>query len=291
MSDQRPAPSRRRIVVGAGGLLGAFLLGWFVLSLLGVGGGKASRPARAAVPSTSAAAPFSDCKSCHNDPDAIFARADKRGLNFRHAEHFEKVTSDCAVCHVAKPHTGTTTIKPDHERCFACHGTGTATVVRTGRLIAPGSCITCHKLGTIPKPATHTSGSWLSGQHGAQALAASTKSTCANCHAPQSCTSCHGLTMPHPEGFTGAAHVTAVNKAGASVCQRCHGSGSSSRISGARTGTSCESCHHPMKPAGQPMRSFHQEYIEHRSTAECARCHTIETFCTRCHGREDGDDD
>jgi hypothetical protein len=290
MSDQRPGAIPRRLVVAAGALLGVALLGWFVLSLLGGEGDRGSRPARVAAPSTSPAVAFGDCKGCHADPDAIFMRADKKGLNFRHAIHFEKATSDCAACHVAKPHTGTGTVKPGHERCFACHGTGTATIVRTGTVIAPGSCTTCHKVGTIPKPATHATGRWLSGQHGAQALAASTKNTCASCHTTQSCTSCHGVTMPHPKGFTGATHVSTVNKVGAAVCQRCHGGGSSARISGARAGTSCESCHHPMKPAGQSMVSFHQEYIEHRSTAQCARCHTIATFCTRCHGSE-GDDD
>lgn len=284
MARLRAVPAGRRVVV-----LGVLLVG-VVAGVLaaGVVFGDADgdqRPAAVAQPTPSRA--FGNCRDCHADLDAVFAQPARAGMRFRHAVHFEKASSQCSDCHVAQPHSPTGTVKPDHERCFACHGTGTATVARAGGVIAPGTCVTCHVPGTIPKPATHASKTWVTGQHGQQALSASTKATCAGCHTEKSCSSCHGVTMPHPAGFTGGGHVATVNKVGAAVCQRCHGGSSSSRV-----GSSCESCHHPMKPAGQSMRSFHPDYIEHRSTAECARCHTVASFCTRCHGREgEGGDD
>ncbi len=291
MSADSPPPGRRAprphwwwLVVGAGLLLvvaGASLL------LLG-GDGAPNAQASGPAPAGQSLQAFKDCRTCHRDLDlALLTGRAMKGMLFSHDKHFAKGEADCASCHVADPHGSATpasayaAVKPDHLRCFSCHGSGTGTVQRTGPMLASGECDTCHAKGTIPKPASHTVPTWLDGGHGAAAQDPVTGPTCLTCHTKADCTKCHGLEMPHPAGFGGAPHGRlASTTAGRALCATCHGK------TAAATTSFCESCHHPGKPGTTSMVTAHPGLVSSQGESTCYTCHDKSAFCTKCHGIE-----
>ena len=275
-----PSPRQRRwrwLYVG-GGAVGIVVLA--VAGLLVIGGGdQPGGRANAGSAQPASALSFSDCRGCHRDIDLIFEQGRAlKGIQFTHAKHFAKATSDCASCHVAQPHLINATVRPDHLRCFSCHGAGTGGVTRAGPQLASGECSTCHVPGTIPKPASHKTSTWLQPDHGKAALDSASAPTCLTCHTHSSCTTCHGLEMPHPVGFEGAAHGKVPTGKNYALCAKCHG-GNATAVK-----AFCEGCHHPGKPAATSMVTAHTSIVGSQGATTCYRCHDAASFCTKCHG-------
>lgn len=98
----------------------------------------------------------------------------------------------------------------------------------------PSYCKGCHGV-EMPHP-----GSWQR-THGKAAAAPGAK--CETCHELSWCTSCHGLRMPHPAGFL-PNHGLEAERAGTSVCLRCHGQ------------ESCDECHYRSAHPNVPKTGF-----------------------------------
>jgi len=214
---------------------------------------------------------FLDCTKCHGDLDKVFKQGKVPDLKYTHEMHFGKGVSDCSVCHPGNTHEPDTINKPTMGRCFTCHGV-------TKVAIAPGECSTCHPPGLPKKPPTHLVSTWLPGGHAEEALA--NEFECLTCHRPSFCQSCHGLTMPHPDGWAEEPHTLAFSD-DPDACQRCH----------ARAPDRydfCDTCHHPQGPKDVPWREYHPSVVKGQGAFTCFQCHS-ETTCSSCHvrGKED----
>ena len=162
-----------------------------------------------------------DCVECHDTSKAIAA-------NFR--------MSNCQTCHAdgvpagaVAPSSHTRNVKPEfhnesfrqhHEaeasaadaKCFVCHTNVTPA------LQAKNQCNSCH---LVMKPVSHTA-RWKDDIHGK--WAALDRTSCATCHASDSCVRCHNelprshLPLPLFKGGTHAVPATLDQRA----CMTCH---------------------------------------------------------------------
>ena len=97
---------------------------------------------------------------------------------------------------------------------------------------------------------------------------------CATCH-QQQFYECHGLELPHPEGFTGLTHAEQFYD-DAALCDRCH----PRQPLVARD--ACDSCHHPEGPKDSTWIDWHPNVVTDRGAENCFRCHATDT-CRTCH--------
>ena len=140
------------------------------------------------------------------------------------------------------------------DTCLSCHD-GTE---------APADCDVCHMHAPLDS-ATEVAGS-----------ANPTPTTCDGCHSPateRDCIDCHGLELPHPDGFMATHAGRANNEPG--LCGRCHEG---------LTATSGCVCH-----GGQENvhGTFEAWFPRHGPSARITgaggcNCHTV-NFCGYCH--------
>lgn len=202
------------------------------------------------------------CLKCHDLSRRISMRY---GTLIDHKDHAER-NGSCISCHMWTAHPAADAEKPllMMERCFTCHG-------RTAAAEAPGTCETCHPASFALSPQSHNADSWRSG-HGKAALKKS--QPCSMCHEDQFCTSCHGIEMPHPQGWakgrTGHAVVAKVDR---QMCIQCH----------RESPDFCTMCHHQgYEPAGGPWVDQHPRTVSRRGASFCMGCHTP-LYCVKCH--------
>lgn len=208
---------------------------------------------------------FVGCTDCHGDLDRVFKEGGAPTLLYTHEKHFAKGVSDCAQCHPANTHEPDQINKPTMSRCFVCHGLSKAA-------IAPGDCTVCHPPGMPAEPASHASDRWVPKEHGE--IARDDQFECLTCHEQTFCSSCHGLRLPHPEGWQEETHVQAFFD-DAATCESCH----------PREPTQaddCDSCHHPQLAKGEAWRAFHPRVVKSEGAQECFECHDPAT-CASCH--------
>lgn len=152
------------------------------------------------------------CSSCHNGTDAktIGWRGPARvatNLRFSHVEHTRKSarageTQTCLSCHSADHDAGGTqparfmvVARAEPSKCISCHEHEAPEHLAVGN-----ACSSCHKtlakaaeladstIAAFPRPRSHEGATFLS-SHGKQ-LGAEV-SSCATCHARESCARCH----------------------------------------------------------------------------------------------------
>jgi hypothetical protein len=212
---------------------------------------------------------FLTCTDCHGDLDKVFKQGGVPDLKFTHEMHFSKGVSDCSVCHLPDTHTPDRINKPTMSKCFTCHGVTKVSIVQS-------TCDTCHPPGIQQKPTTHLTSTWLPDGHAKDAL--KDQFLCMTCHKPTFCTACHGLTMPHPDGWAEEPHTAAFFDS-PGVCQQCH-----RRAPDAYD--FCDTCHHPQGPKGTPWREYHRNVVIDEGAFTCFQCHS-ETTCSSCHVRHE----
>lgn len=208
--------------------------------------------------------PMSDevCLQCH-DPGR------KATSGFRilidHVEHAKR-NGSCVSCHVRTAHPIETRGRAMSlmTQCFTCHGTAEQPA-------ASAECSTCHPAGYELVPASHQQASWARG-HGDTSVA--DPKQCTMCHERPFCDDCHGLAMPHPEGWAAGPQGHAVlAQQDPAVCERCHG----------RLPDLCTMCHHT---SYDPMQGTwidqHDLEVEQEGSAYCERCHKP-AYCSFCH--------
>lgn len=223
-----------------------------------------------ATPVDATASSFLGCTDCHGDLDKKLSKGLVPNLKYTHERHFATGVSDCAVCHPTPAHEADQINKPTMARCFLCHGV-------TKKAIAPGACSTCHPPGMPSKPESHLVSDWVTAKHAK--MANDDRFQCLTCHQESFCSSCHGLQIPHPEGWAQEAHTVAFFD-DPNVCQRCHERAPDQP-------DFCDTCHHVQGPEGEPWRQVHPSIVRSRGAFDCFQCHNPAT-CATCHieGRE-----
>lgn len=233
---------------------------------------RASREAAPSTPPAPATDAFTGCVgTCHEDLDKVFKEGRRPNLLYRHEEHFALGVSDCSVCHPANTHEPDLINRPTMSRCFTCHGL-------TRAAIAPGDCEVCHPPGMAPVPETHMASRWAQGAHGK--LAKTDRFECLTCHLERFCSSCHGLTLPHPENWAERPHAVAFFDE-VQLCGECH-------PRAPEQPDDCDTCHHPRATQDVGWRATHWRVVSDEGARECFGCHDPNT-CATCHvqGRED----
>ncbi len=241
-------------------ILAAAVGGW--LFLRNQHGGTAS-PTSTSPPASAESPVFEKCAQCHGNLDKSLLAGDVARLpTFTHAAHSAVSTASCSQCHDPDTHG----VTPPMDRCFACHG-------QTPAAFAPGRCTLCHSLAFIPSPRSHAD-DWAN-QHGV-GLQANAES-CTLCHdTTQFCTSCHGVEMPHPAGWSTDAHALAYFETGAKTCARCH------QLEASNSRDDCDGCHHPQGRVDVSWRVAHPKVVQTVGGSACFACHEPAT-CVRCH--------
>jgi len=218
----------------------------------------------------------SSCASCH--PQGYCAACHRGRLPASHLArrwseaHGSTTGSDtglCAACH-------------ELSTCDSCHGiamphpdgfagahreVGQSTDVCAKCHSDEAFCRGCH---SQQRPASHDS-AWLAA-HGAGA--GGDTATCSLCHrdTERYCDGCHGLPMPHAEGYRGPAHATDATSMGG-ICAGCH------------TATECDDCHGLTVPHVPGFPDAHgTQALELYDN--CVQCHDENDECNACHGLE-----
>lgn len=177
------------------------------------------------------------CLKCHND---IPARA-----NARQHHSVSGQASKCAACHDA--HDGTI----------------------PGMLKAPlmKLCERCHEISDI-KPKDHTPE--FVKEHGKKFKP--TNRLCRSCHGRNGCQDCHGIEMPHPQGFSTKHGEVATSQP--QVCSRCH------------QRNDCNKCHESAPPSSHDSEDYavkgHGNEYREKTAQYCSLCHE-RNFCAQCH--------
>jgi hypothetical protein len=225
-AEARSIIARRTLLLLLSALVGAFVVsgcggfetGETGTSVSSVSSGAFVTEARRLAPETGH---FATCPDCHAYLDPPGAERPLLVETFGHEVHLQRGAT-CVDCHPTPVHAEEGTRKPGMAQCFTCHG-------QDSDAQASAECGLCHPPDMPLQPASHTE-AFFAGGH-AESVALSGTEECFVCHEGDEesfCTGCHGLAMPHPEGWidpTGpgpGAHVPrAYDDAG--VCVRCHG--------------------------------------------------------------------
>ena len=161
-----------------------------------------------------------------------------------------------------------------------CGGSGsdveaaTTTTTQLAIKISDDTCLSCHedflasRSGEDIKKFSHS-------------LHVQQRISCSTCHSAvghsgvaipgrESCDACHGIEMPHPQGFD-KSHGKAVTEAGSDeVCRTCH-----------NVYLHCQTCHGLQMPHPDDWVGKHGEIAFPRLKV-CSTCHEP-SFCLSCH--------
>ena len=193
------------------------------------------------------------CFECHTPLADAKAR-----VRFSHSKHAERGLH-CNACHTSEDHAKPPAGQRDRhtwgvsKACVACHDGQQAS----------DKCRTCHADTAVITPASHQRADFPRG-HGKDEATLS----CTYCHQRRECSNCHGLELPHPNGF--ARSHAAEAKAKPQTCGTCH------------EPNWCTTCHN-----GLPMPHPASFKAVHGRTDQrlCAKCHD-KAFCTACHSSQ-----
>lgn len=231
------------------------------------------------------------CTQCHS-ANRVFTPSE--GVIIDHDVH-EENGIHCAVCHNRTAHvedfdltlTDPKTGEPNRKHqdfmrmqgCFRCHSQdGTSELGKP----APGECSACHPPGFELKPANHSEpGFYEAGgeSSGHWKLNEAEPGYCRICHNESVfCVDCHGVEMPHPEGFL-KGHGEAGTK-NAAACAKCHAKGK--LASDPKSMEFCNNCHHSGADPSRPWLEQHVEIVRAKGAGPCFECHKP-TFCAECH--------
>jgi len=107
----------------------------------------------------------------------------------------------------------------------------------------------------------------------------STINECFTCHVREEfCDVCHGVEVPHPEGFVDQ-HGQTFTAADGVNCAICHNKTGDP----ANDSATCTLCHHSTyDPTTGPWRTRHDDSVRVVGSGPCFKCHQ-ETYCASCH--------
>ena len=193
------------------------------------------------------------------------------------------LTAVCAVCHA-------------QEFCASCHvNAASVPLIRSMPTDPRVAELARARRPVYPEPASHRDAAW-SAAHGN--LARAGIAACANCHARESCFTCHlepsrvEVAAQLPRRARGGAQ--GVNLAGHRPPDHVAGFAAEHRTAAGAGDQRCSRCHAPRFCAtchdGAASPRFHGvNFVERHSQAvytqeaECASCHQVQAFCVSCH--------
>jgi hypothetical protein len=218
------------------------------------------------LPGGSAAATVSNerCLLCHEEGMEVVTV--KNGIRMDHRATTEE-RLPCQGCHPNTGHAVGSQVAVGYTMndCLQCHNAANNN---------PATCDICHEGrtraredGTAATPWQVTHGSQWQGTHGMGDL-----DTCSACHAGSYCRSCHGIELPHPQGFASTHGAEVIAAGGRGDCLLCHDSGA------------CDECHGVPMPHPTAFLQGHSELVETEGSESCDRCHA-KSSCDDCHTR------
>jgi ubiquinol-cytochrome c reductase cytochrome b subunit len=162
---------------------------------------------------------------------------------------------------------------------------GDKTMATANRQANAQTCATCHTQAFCTnchmgaKPKSHEQPNFVAqgirgagrgkSGHALEALRKGVQS-CATCHEQKFCANCHGMPMPHPQGFV-RTHIQEARR-NLALCQRCHDWGEQS----------CRQCHAKRPPSHTAdFRETHPQRLADGG-ASCQVCHG-RNACADCH--------
>lgn len=198
------------------------------------------------------------CTKCHaNAPSGVL---ESKGLRIKHDRCAEE-PSPCDTCHGAVAHGEAVRWRRAAimDDCLACHE-------RTG---SPVECDTCHS-GRLERDRV-TTGPWqvTHGPRWQQTHGMGDLDSCAACHEPAKCVSCHKIEVPHrTDIYNSHGKLAAREDPG---CPTCHTNASW-----------CTSCHGMEMPHPAGFLKAHAKSSRSRQDSRCLACHAPED-CVNCH--------
>jgi nitrate/TMAO reductase-like tetraheme cytochrome c subunit len=196
------------------------------------------------------------CLSCHG---VVMGRpTTSRSLAIRHSSC--STGALCSDCHSGTAHASAVRWRRTYSMnvCIGCHLAEQASRdCETCHVDAPGEASTSQGAAKTVHESNwksiHGMGDW---------------NTCAACHSPSYCASCHGIPLPHAGDFA-TRHSETVSAAPDS-CAKCH------------TEAFCLDCHGTPMPHEAGFTPRHPAIVETSGESGCLRCHLKED-CTNCH--------
>ncbi len=273
------------------------------------------------------------CARCHDGQSrprvAVPARTHTpSNLHFSHQRHATASAAggrapECVACHRAPGESGAMNVgRPVQRDCAVCH------TAAAGHIDSRVDCRQCHvaltqatslaaeRIAAFPRPASHGAADFLH-THGPTADVAAT--TCAVCHARESCERCHldAARIPAVTALARDSRVAALVAGRApsypkpashgATWKWGHGAQAAAHAVGCadcHTRASCRSCHRqgelraldaipapaPSDPRGvrlpaasvHPPRFVSQHATDAAAGTNCEACHA-RSFCTDCH--------
>lgn len=206
------------------------------------------------------AVPDTACLRCHSSQKLFRKVVTASGLRMSHKGLIGR-GHRCIDCHADVAHAvpAARATRPTMSSCATCHNNVDVT----------GACTTCHAESASKIQAREVDPEWSKTHgpdwktlHGMGDL-----STCTLCHARTECQTCHGVPMPHEEGFISTHGATAQQHPAA--CITCHQQ------------TFCSDCHGIQMPHPAGFLKQHPTTAK-QPGAPCMRCHTQDN-CDQCH--------
>jgi hypothetical protein len=237
--------------------------------------------------------PSAQCTQCHSQNRTV---TPSEGIIIDHAVHAENEIN-CTICHNRTAHVEDFDLvlkdpksgelnRPHEdfmrmEGCFRCHSVSGEESEKGFE--APGACTACHPSDFKLVPVSHEETSFytLGGDSsGHWKMREERPEYCKMCHDEKTfCVDCHGIEMPHPDGFT-EDHGTE-GKTISKVCARCHAKGELAKGAGLEF---CNVCHHKGSDQTRAWLPQHFEVVRATGAQACFECHDP-TYCARCHVR------
>jgi len=198
--------------------------------------------------------PSSRCLECHRD----VVEKTLVGPEFVRISHKEIVAagSDCTDCHAGQGHSEGS-LSEGMPACLRCHDDQKASA----------ACPTCHPKGdeaSISSPVK---------KFGSPVLLPA-RIDCGGCHEQTKCDNCHGIRMPHPDGFATPkqhAKLAAFEKKDVR-CAKCHA-----------VNDCVGPCHGGFDAHGSDWKHLHK-YSPVNPGKSCG-CHDTADFCLLCHDK------
>jgi len=199
------------------------------------------------------------CRSCHSDQ--LNETLVVGSVRVRHAEFARSLS--CQQCHGRVGHQGLGA----KEGALSSGVMTTCSDCHDGK-VASNACSTCH-VGDI---------ALVGGSANSFAkIELDAPKNCKGCHSLDRCTACHGLVMPHPEGWADPKQHAKYGAFDTTVCVRCHGN----------TSSGCAPCHGSIHSSHLPTwKTEHQK----AQASQCSPgCHDPEKvgpdMCALCHSK------
>ena len=201
----------------------------------------------------------SKCQSCHKSMAGVVSN---NGIRIDHSKCANNTS--CVKCHGNTGHTvhdATNNVTYTMDACFTCHKD----------ISSDKKCTLCHA-GRSSQSIKATS-SWqiTHGPNWKQTHGMGNLNTCGVCHAQSMCAKCHGVGVPHGNGFF-ADHGKYAQKKNEN-CVSCHET------------TFCSDCHGGITmPHPENFLKDHAGVAKKDNDPTCLICHAA-SDCTNCHAK------